>query len=98
MAMIIALVYGRVSIQAAVQHVRANFLVLLLMATLFLAMQLFTLQAFAMMNVSYVLALFQLSGLLNVLLGWKIFNESDILRRAIASVVMIAGAVLLIVK
>ncbi len=80
------------------RQTRAHFAVLLLMATLFLLMQLFTLQAFAMMPVAYVLALFQLSGLLNVWLGWKIFKEENILRRAVASMVMIAGAVLLIVK
>ncbi len=80
------------------QAARAHFSALLLMAALFLAMQLLTLQIFAMMNVAYVLALFQLSGLLNVLLGWKLFNEGNILRRALASVIMIAGAVLLIIK
>lgn len=84
--------------QIGAQLLRKNFTALLLMAALFLGMQLVTLQAFALMNVAYVLALFQLSGLLNVLLGWKIFNEGNILRRAIASVIMIAGAVLLIIK
>ncbi|NUO81039.1 hypothetical protein HUU05_13250 [candidate division KSB1 bacterium] len=79
------------------QPVRAHFSALLLMAALFLAMQLLTLQIFAMMNVAYVLALFQLSGLVNVLLGWKLFNEGNILQRALASVIMIVGAVLLIV-
>ena len=84
--------------RTAMRNVRGHGRELVLMAVLFLMMQLFTLQAFALMPVAYVLALFQLSGLVNVWLGWKIFNEKNILRRAVASVVMIAGAVLLLVK
>jgi drug/metabolite transporter (DMT)-like permease len=81
----------------SMRRVRAHFGALLLIAGLFLFMQLCTLQAFALMNVAYVLALFQLSGLLNVVLGWRLFNEENILRRALASVIMMAGAALLII-
>lgn len=98
LAAILFLLTRRTRLGAVMAQTRTHFAALLLMAALFLMMQLFTLHAFALMPVAYVLALFQLSGLLNVWLGWKIFNEKNILRRAVASVVMIAGAVLLIVK
>lgn len=98
LAAILFLLTRRAQLGAIMAQTRPYFAALLLMAALFLMMQLFTLHAFALMPVAYVLALFQLSGLLNVWLGWKIFNEENILRRALASVVMIAGAVLLIVK
>ncbi len=97
-AMSIHLCYRDVRSDASIRQVRAHFGSLLLMAGLFLSMQLLTLQAFALMNVAYVLALFQLSGLLNVVLGWRLFNEENILRRALASVIMLVGAVLLLIK
>lgn len=97
-AMIIFFMTEGAPTRVHVGHVRENFGPLVLMAGLFLGMQLVTLQAFALMNVAYALALFQLSGLVNVVLGWKFFDEGDILRRALASVIMIAGAALLLLK
>lgn len=51
---------------------------------------------FARMNVSYALALFQLSTLLSVILGANIFHEKNLKRKLIGSLVMIAGAIILI--
>ncbi len=97
-AIVLLLIGRREQARTSVRQTREKFGALLLMAGLFLGMQLVTLQAFALLNVAYVLALFQLSGLVNVVLGWKLFNEGDILRRAWASVIMIAGAALLLFK
>lgn len=52
---------------------------------------------FARMNVSYALALFQLSAVLSVILGWKYFNEENILKKLAGTFIMVAGAVGLII-
>ena len=51
---------------------------------------------FARLNVSYALALFQLSTLLSVFLGASIFHERNFRRKILASLVMVAGAVCII--
>lgn len=48
------------------------------------------------MPVGYALSLFQLSIIISVLLGKKYFNEQDINKKLIGSVIMIAGSVLVI--
>lgn len=60
-------------------------------------MQFSTNFVFEKMNVSYALALFQLSAILNVFLGWKIFNEKDLLKKLIGSLIMVLGAAILII-
>lgn len=52
---------------------------------------------FARMNVSYGLALFQLSAVLSVILGWKYFNENNFKKKLVGSVIMTVGAMLLII-
>jgi drug/metabolite transporter (DMT)-like permease len=59
-------------------------------------MQLTTLLAFGSLQVSYSLALFQLSTLVSVVLGAHVFAEQNIRRRLIGSAVMIAGAALIV--
>ena len=73
-----------------------NFTAFLSLGLLFLVLQILTLYLFSIMPVAYALALFQLNSLTNVFLGWKIFREKNILPRAIGSVIMMAGAVILI--
>ncbi len=51
---------------------------------------------FDRMNVSYALALFQLSSIVSVLLGWRIFCEKNIVRKLLGGVIMIVGATLII--
>ena len=51
---------------------------------------------FERMNVSYALALFQLSTLLSVFLGANIFHEKNFKKKIIGSLIMISGAVILI--
>lgn len=59
-------------------------------------MQWSTNYVFKHMNVSYALALFQLSTILSVVFGWKFFAEKNIKKKLLGSVIMIAGAVVLI--
>ena len=51
---------------------------------------------FARMNVSYALALFQLSTLLSVFLGVNMFHEAGLKKKIAGSIIMILGAVILI--
>ena len=59
-------------------------------------MQYSTNYVFSKMNVAYALALFQLSTILSVCLGVNIFKENDLVRKLIASAIMITGAVIII--
>jgi len=69
---------------------------LLLITLLMGTMQYSTNYVFSHIQVSYGLALFQLSALLSVLFGWKFFNETQIIKKLIGTVVMVLGAVILI--
>ena len=60
------------------------------------AMQLTTLLTFGKLQVGYSLALFQLSTLLSVLLGHHFFQEGHLRRRLLSSLVMVAGALLIV--
>ena len=73
-----------------------HFTAFLWLGALFLVLQILTLHLFSIMKVAYALALFQLNSLTNVFFGWKIFREKNILPRAIGSVIMMAGAAILI--
>jgi drug/metabolite transporter (DMT)-like permease len=59
-------------------------------------MQLGTVLTFGMLHVGYSLALFQMSTLISVFLGYHYFQESQIRKRLFGSVVMVAGAVLIV--
>jgi drug/metabolite transporter (DMT)-like permease len=48
-------------------------------------------------QVGYALALFQTSTLISVFLGWRVFREGNIGERVVGSVVMVAGAVMVVV-
>ena len=58
--------------------------------------QLSTSYVFDNMNVGYALALFQLSTLISIALGYFLFQEKNILKKTIGSVIMIVGSVLII--
>ena len=51
---------------------------------------------FSKINVSYALALFQLSTLLSVFLGVNIFHENGLKRKIIVSLIMVSGALIII--
>ena len=70
----------------------------LLALILFVAlMQYSTNYVFSKINVSYALALFQLSTVLSVFLGVKIFKEQGLIRKIIASTIMVIGAVIILI-
>lgn len=59
-------------------------------------MQYTTNYVFAHMNVGYALSLFQLSSVLSIVFGYKIFKEQNIIPRLTGSLIMVAGAVVII--
>jgi drug/metabolite transporter (DMT)-like permease len=65
---------------------------------LFSLMQFLTLLSFKSSFVGYSLAVFQLSSIISVALGYKFFNEKNIPLKLISSVVMIIGTVFIFVK
>lgn len=59
-------------------------------------MQFATNYSFANMPVAHALAIFQLSSVVSVALGYRIFHEKGIGRKFVGAIVMIAGAVVII--
>jgi drug/metabolite transporter (DMT)-like permease len=59
-------------------------------------MQAATLFSFGQLQVGYSLALFQLSTLISVFLGYRYFAERNIQRRLVGAIIMVAGAVLIV--
>ena len=53
---------------------------------------------FSKINVAYALSLFQLSTIVSVFLGVNIFKEKNLIRKIIASIIMIFGAIILILS
>jgi drug/metabolite transporter (DMT)-like permease len=51
---------------------------------------------FQQMPVGYALSLFQLSVLVNILLGYQIFQERDIRKKLLGAIIMIIGSVMII--
>jgi drug/metabolite transporter (DMT)-like permease len=60
------------------------------------AMQLTTLLTFGKLPVGYSLAFFQLSTLISVFLGYHFFQEGHLRRRLLGSLIMVAGAALIV--
>ena len=59
-------------------------------------MQFTTNYAFGHMAVGYALSLFQLSTIVSVLLGHRIFKEQNIRKKLIGSAIMIIGSIVII--
>ncbi|MGR8940114.1 MAG: EamA family transporter [Gammaproteobacteria bacterium] len=59
-------------------------------------MQYLTLVLMSRMLIAYSLALFQLGMVIQVVLGHRIFNEPHLVRRLVASLVMVAGSVVVL--
>ncbi len=59
-------------------------------------MQYTTNYTFRHINVGYGLALFQLSTIVSIVLGYRLFNEHGIAKKLLGSAIMIAGSVLII--
>ena len=60
-------------------------------------MQWTTIVAFGRLQVGYALALFQLSALVSVFLGYRYFQERDIRKRLAGAAVMVAGAAIIVI-
>lgn len=63
---------------------------------MFGVMQYTTNYVFKNMNVSYALALFQLSSVVSVVFGYKFFKETQILKKLIGTLIMVIGATIII--
>ena len=50
----------------------------------------------ANMHVGYALSLFQLSAIVSIFLGYRIFKEKEVVKKLIGSVIMIIGSVMII--
>lgn len=68
----------------------------IILSTLVLIMQLSTNLVFCILPVSIALSLFQLSNILNVFLGYKIFNEKHFLKKLAGSIIMVIGSIFII--
>jgi len=68
----------------------------LYLGILIFLMQYMTMIVFSKLLIAYSLALFQLGMVLQVFLGYKVFNEKHIIRRLTASLVMIVGSLLVL--
>jgi drug/metabolite transporter (DMT)-like permease len=68
----------------------------LYLGILIFLMQYMTMIVFSQLLIAYSLALFQLAMVLQVFLGYRIFNEKHIMRRLAASMVMIVGSLLVL--
>lgn len=75
---------------------KENLLLQITLIILVTLMQYTTNYVFSKINVAYALALFQLSTLLSVFLGACIFNEKDIWRKIVATLIMLSGAIIII--
>lgn len=72
-----------------------------LLTYVFLVLSIVTMQyttnyVFSHMNVGYALALFQLSTIISIFLGYRIFKEQNIKKKLLGAVIMIAGSVVII--
>ncbi len=88
--------FGRDDVVKQLSQLRQSLAVYAVLAMTTALMQYTTLVTFSGLQVGPALALFQLSSLVSVLLGWHFFREQDILKRLIASLVMAAGAALIV--
>lgn len=76
-----------------------NFIPYILIISLNLGlMEYSTNYVFSKMNVGYALALFQLSSIVTVVFGYKIFKEQNLIKKLIGSLIMIIGSVLIILN
>ncbi len=76
------------------ENIKLQIILILLVAI----MQYTTNYVFSKMNVAYALALFQLSSLISLFLGINVFKEEGLLKKLIASIVMVFGAVIIILS
>lgn len=86
----------RSKVTTEVRRLRGEWRTLLWLTISTALMQLTTLLTFGKLQVGYSLALFQLSTLISVYLGHRVFQESNIRRRLVGSLIMVTGAMLIV--
>lgn len=94
----IILIVTRTPIKQEIRKIKSKFYYLINIVICIGVMQFTTNYAFLKMNVGYALAIFQLSALLSVILGYKIFHEKDLFKKIIGTLIMIFGAVMIILN
>lgn len=75
---------------------KAEYIPVLLIALCLGLMQYSTNYVFDKMYVGFALAVFQLSSVVTVFLGYKFFHETNIIKKLIGSIIMITGSCLII--
>lgn len=75
---------------------KSHSIIYIITAICFGSMTYLTAYVFKHMNVGYALSLFQVSILLNLFLGYKIFKEKDILKKLAGTVIILLGSTLII--
>lgn len=63
----------------------------------FVIMTFTTAYVFKYMNVGYALSLFQLSIILNVILGYKLFNEKKLIKKLLGSLIILIGSAAILI-
>lgn len=85
-------------INKSIKIKRTNVKYQVILVLMVLIMQYSTNYLFSIMNVSYALALFQLSTIVSVFLGVNVFNEKGLVRKLTAALIMISGALLIMLN
>ena len=96
LAALIYSVFSQQSLKADWQQSQKNIKDFILLGVLIFAMQYCTMMLFEGLLIAYALALFQLSMVLQVFLGYRIFHEGHLWRRLAACAVMIVGCLLVL--
>lgn len=78
------------------QASKKHLVIIIVIGAMVFIMQYFTLLLLANMLAAYALALFQLGMVLQVLAGYKVFNEKHIAKKLLACLVMLAGSILVL--
>ena len=71
---------------------KKHFIMYILTAICFGLMTFTTAYVFKYMNVGYALSLFQLSIIINVILGYKLFNEKNLVKKLLGSLIILIGS------
>ena len=77
---------------------KENITLQVMLIVLVTLMQYSTNYIFSKMNVAYALAIFQLSTIISIVLGVNIFKEKELIKKLVASFIMIIGATILILN
>ena len=91
---IIVLLFSKSKIQLPRKKERIFYL---LTAVCFGIMTFATAYVFKFMNVGYALSLFQISIIINVILGYKLFKEKHLLKKLIGSLIILIGSATILI-